>query len=159
MYRNYTVCVHVHNLHPGKNLHHLDSRSKLAPGCKFLKHRSHGQICIPGANLHPDANLHPGANCAHDIDKKHKLALTRFRTSSHSLMTETGRYENTPREQRICQFCNMGKINDEYHFLLVCPNYRDLRRKFFKPYFCHRPTLMKFETLLSKDSEISVTNL
>ena len=94
-----------------------------------------------------------------DIDKKYKLALTRFRTSSHSLMIETGRYENTPREQRICQFCNMGKIEDEYHFLLVCPNYPDLRRKFFKPYFCHWPTLMKFDTLLSKDSKISVTNL
>ena len=40
--------------------------------------------------------------------------------------------------------------------LLVCPNYRDLRRKFFKPYFCHWLTLMKFETLLSK---MSVTNL
>ena len=61
-----------------------------------------------------------------DIDKKYKLALTRFRTSSHSLMIETGRYENTPREQRICQFCNMGKIEDEYHFLLDCPNYRVL---------------------------------
>ena len=45
-----------------------------------------------------------------DIDKNYKLALTRFRTSSHSLMIETGRYENIPREQRICQFCNMGKI-------------------------------------------------
>ena len=54
------------------NLHHLEGRSKFAPGCKFahgckfLKHRSHGQkytrvqICTRGANLHP------GANCAHE---------------------------------------------------------------------------------------------
>ena len=94
-----------------------------------------------------------------DIDKKYKLALTRFRTSSHKLMIEIGRYDNTPREQRICQFCNMSKVEDEYHFLLVCPNYRDLRRKFFKPYFCHWPTLMKFETLLCKTSKYSVTSL
>ena len=94
-----------------------------------------------------------------DIDKKYKLALTRFRTSSHSLMIETGRYENTPREQRICQFCNMGKVEDEYHFLLVCPNYRDLRRKHFKPYFCHWPTMIKFESLLSKTSKSSVASL
>lgn len=94
-----------------------------------------------------------------EIDPKYKLALTRFRTSSHSLMIETGRYENIPREQRICQFCNMRKVEDEYHFLLVCPNYRDLRRKFFKPYFCHWPTWIKFEILLSKTSKPSVTSL
>ena len=94
-----------------------------------------------------------------EMNKKYKLALTRFRTSSHSLMIETGRYDDTARNQRICQFCNMGKVEDEYHFLLVCPYYRDLRRKFLKPYFCHWPTLMKFETLLLKTSKHSVTSL
>ena len=44
MYRNYTVCVHVHNLHRVQiNLHHPEGRSKFAPGCEFLKHRSHVQ--------------------------------------------------------------------------------------------------------------------
>ena len=84
-----------------------------------------------------------------NIEQKYKVALTRFRTSSHSLQIETGRYENLPREQRICQMCNMKKIEDEFHFLLVCPYYRDLRQKYFKPYFCHWPTLKKFETILS----------
>ena len=74
-------------------------------------------------------------------------------------MIETGRYENIPREQRVCQFCNMRKVEDEYHFLLVCPNYRDLRRNFFKPYFCHWPTLIKFEILLSKTSKPFITSL
>ena len=54
MYRNQTFCDHVHNLHPGANLHHLESWSKFAPfapGCKFLKHRSHGQKYTRGANM------------------------------------------------------------------------------------------------------------
>ena len=47
------------------NLLHLESRGKFtrckfAPGCKFLKHRSHGQKYTRGANLHP------GANCAYE---------------------------------------------------------------------------------------------
>ena len=33
------------------NLHHLERRSK------FVKHRSHGQIYTPGANLHPGCKL------------------------------------------------------------------------------------------------------
>ena len=57
----------MHNLHPGANkfapareLEQICSWSKFAPGCKFLKHRSHGQKYTRGANLHP------GANCAHE---------------------------------------------------------------------------------------------
>ena len=67
MYRNKTFCVHVHKLHPGENLHpgannlhHLESRSgcNFAPGCKSLKHRSHGQKYTPGAILHIGCKLH-----------------------------------------------------------------------------------------------------
>ena len=85
-------------------------------------------------------------------EKKHIFALTRFRTSSHNLFIETGRYEGTPRENRICKSCNMKQIESEYHFLLVCPLYRDLRAKYFTPYFCHWPNTHKFETLLSSNS-------
>ena len=69
-------------------------------------------------------------------DKKYKIALTRFRTSLHSLLIETGRYDGTPREQSICKSCNMKQIESEYYFLLVCPFYRDLRAKYFIPCFC-----------------------
>lgn len=94
-----------------------------------------------------------------NLDQKYKIALTRFRTSSHSLFIESGRYQNLQREQRVCQSCNMNKVEDEFHFLLVCPHYRDLRQKNFKPYFCHWPTLRKFETLLSMTSVTSLRNL
>ena len=94
-----------------------------------------------------------------NIDQKYKIALTRFRTSSHSLSIETGRYDDTAREQRICQSCNMNKVESEFHFLLVCPKYRELRQKFFKPYFCHWPTLNKFENILSTKNVKAITCL
>lgn len=92
-------------------------------------------------------------------ENKYKVALSRFRISSHSLLIETGRYDGTPREQRICRSCTMNKLEDEYHFLLVCPNYRELRSKYFKPYFCHWPTMHKFEILLSSSSKKTICNL
>ena len=76
-------------------------------------------------------------------ETKYKVALSRFRTSSHELRIETGRYDNTPREQRLYNLCNMNNIKDEFHFLLVCPKYRDLRCKYFKRYFCHWPTNLR----------------
>ena len=93
------------------------------------------------------------------IENKYKVALTRFRTSSHDLIIETGRYENIPRAQRLCKSCNMKKIEDEFHFLLVCPKYRDQRKKYLKTYFCHWPSLHKFENLMSASSNKVLFNL
>ena len=77
------------------------------------------------------------------------MALTRFRTSSHSLLIETGRHNGTPRDERICKSCNTKQIESEYHFLLVCPFYRDIRAKYFTPYLCRWPNIHKFETLFN----------
>ena len=93
------------------------------------------------------------------IENKYKVALTRFRTSSHDLFIESRRYDRTDRNLRICKSCNMSKIEDEFHFLLVCPMYRELRRKYLKAYFCHWPTLHKFDILLSSTSFKTVLNL
>ena len=51
-----------------------------------------------------------------------RKALVRFRISSHQLRIETGRtrYENIPRNERICHFGTSNKIEDENHFLLDC---------------------------------------
>ena len=49
-----------------------------------------------------------------------RKALVRLRISSHQLRIETGRYENIPRNERICHVCTSNKIEDENHFLLDC---------------------------------------
>ena len=55
--------------------------------------------------------------------EKHRIQLTRFRCSSHSLEIETARYNRNhiDRAERICKCCNMNMTEDEYHFLLICP--------------------------------------
>ena len=86
-------------------------------------------------------------------DKKYRTALCEFRISAHNLAIERGRYENIPRDDRKCKYCNLNVVESEYHFLLVCPLYGDLRRKYFSPYFCHWPSLLKFENLMSSQSK------
>jgi hypothetical protein len=81
-------------------------------------------------------------------EKKYRIALSRFRLSSHSLEIERGRYFNIPQNERKCQFCNMNFIENEYHFLLVCPMYKDLRKQFLKPYYLSWPNLNKFDSLM-----------
>jgi hypothetical protein len=90
---------------------------------------------------------------------KFRIALTKFRVSSHQLSIETGRYHNIPQSERKCRCCQMNVVETEYHFLLVCPMYRELRGKYFKPYFCHWPTLNKFEKLMSSSIKSVQLNL
>ena len=42
-------------------------------------------------------------------------------------MVEEGRFRNTEKRMRLCQFYNMNIVEDEFHFVLVCPAFRDLR--------------------------------
>ena len=92
-------------------------------------------------------------------ENKYKIALTRLRTSSHNLFIETGRYDGTQREMRVCRSCNMNVVEDEYHFTLVCPHYRALRMKYLKQYYCHWPTMQKLDSLLSSSSKKTIYNL
>ena len=88
-----------------------------------------------------------------------RIALSRFRLSSLKLEIERGRYHNIDRENRICKFCNFKAIENEYHFLLVCPLYRDIRKQYLTSYYCSWTTINKFETLLSKQKKKVITNL
>ena len=64
-----------------------------------------------------------------------RKAITQFRISAHKLRIETGRFNNklkyVPPEQRLCEYCSMNKIEDEYHYLVECPLYKDNRSKLF----------------------------
>ena len=64
------------------------------------------------------------------MNPKLRKSLTRFRCVSHKLYIETGRHGNSKRErqERICMYCNLNDIEDEYHFLLVCPLYKEDRK-------------------------------
>ena len=52
-------------------------------------------------------------------DNKYKVALSRFRLSSHKLEIERGRYYNIPRIERICKLCSLNMFENEYQSLLV----------------------------------------
>ena len=60
---------------------------------------------------------------------KHRIMLTKFRLSAHDLEIEKGRYDNKPikAEERYCKFCKSNNnliVEDEFHFLMICPLYQ-----------------------------------
>ena len=66
------------------------------------------------------------------LPKKLRFALASLRLSSHKLRIETDRYSGNriDRVQRKCLIplnCILNDLEDEYHFVLICPMYNDLR--------------------------------
>jgi hypothetical protein len=47
--------------------------------------------------------------------------ITKLRCNNIKLPIETGRWPNTPREERIYHLCNVG-LGTEFHFLFECLN-------------------------------------
>ncbi|KAL3677048.1 hypothetical protein R1sor_026996 [Riccia sorocarpa] len=61
------------------------------------------------------------------LSVKERQLVARYRTSSHHLRVEEGRWLGISREDRLCTLCSLGKIENEHHALLVCPRYQSLR--------------------------------
>ena len=73
-------------------------------------------------------HLEPEKYLCHIKDARFKVALSKFRISAHNLEIERGRYIGISKDQRVCKCCNARSIESEFHFLLVCPFYSDLRK-------------------------------
>ena len=93
------------------------------------------------------------------IESKYKCMLTKFRTSSHKLNIEMGRHNNIIRRNRNCSKCNLGDVEDEFHFIFVCSFYNDLRLKYIKKYYYKSPSVYKLVQLLSVNNVKELSNL
>lgn len=59
--------------------------------------------------------------------KTNRVRLAQFRSGSHWLRVETGRWGGLRREQRLCQRCGCGTVDDEGHMLWGCDALIDQR--------------------------------
>jgi hypothetical protein len=64
-----------------------------------------------------------------NLPKKLYCSIARFRLSSHNLNIELGRHKRpyVEPENRLCEKCNLNLVEDEKHFLMVCPKWNNLR--------------------------------
>ena len=125
-------------------LGNINNSSKLAIYCTFK------------------SQMEPEKYLTHLNVRKYRGALAKFRCSSHRLAIESGRYENILLEDRICLFCkelNKTVIEDEYHFLLFCPTFQDIREKYIEQKYWKNPTYQLFIDLMSNADKRTISNL
>ncbi len=82
-------------------------------------------------------------------NRGHRAILAKFRSGILPLSIETGRFQNIPREFRLCTMYNDNIIEDGTHFICYCNQYNDLREYLYEK-IC--PKYQYFEIL--SDAEI-----
>lgn len=91
---------------------------------------------------------------------KFRYALSRLRVSSHRLEVEVGRWakqNRVPLEERLCTTCQ--KLEDEFHFVLECIRYNDLRNLYIPRFYRFRPNMYKLVELFSSNNKKCIRNL
>ena len=75
------------------------------------------------------------------------MTLFKFRTANHRLPVETGRYDATPFENRICTLFNSKQVGTEWPFLLHCTHFQEDRTKFLN--FSNTPPHVSINSLVA----------
>ena len=72
-------------------------------------------------------------------------------------MGRWARPERIAFENRKCKHCQI--LEDEFHFILECPLYSNIRTLYVKRYFYTRPNMFKLTELMSSNSKKQIRNL
>lgn len=68
------------------------------------------------------------------------------------------RFYNIERHNRNCFLCS-NSIEDEFHFILICPIYEGYRKKYIKPYYWKKPSMCKLLQLFNVENVKELCNL
>ena len=85
-----------------------------------------GSKFVTYLEINPSLEMHRLYYDKHALPDNLRINFTRFRTSSHRLRVELGRWSRTPRDQRVCP-CGSGDVQDEAH-LFTCQLTRAIRQ-------------------------------
>ena len=100
-------------------------------------------------------NTEPYVRCI--WKRSHRSLMAQFRSGILPLRIETGRYQNIPREFRLCLMCNENVCEDETHFMFDCALYDNIRCNYFSklteyfPDFTEYTILDKLTTMMNEN--------
>ena len=78
--------------------------------------------------INPELSIHSVYDSKVYIDERKRVTFSKFRTSSHSLKIETGRWARIKAEDRLCD-CGRG-VQDESHVVFKCNHTGPIREKY-----------------------------
>ena len=101
-------------------------------------------------SLKTDKNAEPYTYLLHDLGARKTIA--RLRCGVIDIGVNNERKNHVIYDQRICKFCTLKEIDDEFHYIMTCPFASALRSKYLPRSFVEHPDKFKFNNLMSTDS-------
>ena len=89
-------------------------------------------------------------------EKYIRFAITKIRIGSHNLMIERGRWSKLELIDRQCSTC--FKLEDEYHVIVECPLYHNIRKTFLPKYLYCNPSMFKLIEFIDSAKGIELRN-
>ena len=127
---------------------------------RFIQNQEHDLSNMPRATTY---NLFKSFEFQEYLNKisikKYRTSLTKLRVSSHKLEIESGRWTKpvkTHRTERVGKRCHT--LEDEFHFVIECPLYKEFRNIYIGKYYWSRPNIPKFIELLTATNPKQLTN-
>ena len=93
------------------------------------------------------------------LDLPARIKLTKYRLSNHKLPIEIGRHNNIVRNERICEYCNINDIGDEYHYFFVCSKFAKERSKLIPKKCIKHPSVKNYCELMATKSSNTLKKL
>ena len=91
---------------------------------------------------------------------KYRKTMCKFRCNDHTLLIETGRHKGLDVNDRICKNCSLGLVEDEVHFLLVCPAYSVPRSDLLSHTSVESLTTnLQFQKIMSSNDNVTIAAL
>ena len=85
------------------------------------------------------------------LSRTERSLLSQFRLGVLPLRIEVGRFRNEEVNERVCEICTLLEIEDEEHFVCVCPAYDQFRQILFNT---AREINNQFDTLTTRNKFI-----
>ena len=83
------------------------------------------------------------------------IPLVKLRTANHKFPIEIYSWNILYREKskRLCSLCTLNEVGDEYHYLMICPIFKEAREEFLAKYYCKKPSVYKYIELVNSTNQ------
>ncbi len=99
------------------------------------------QNCVPFVKIHDFENRKVLLNT--NLERNVRNLVAKLKSGLLPLRLEMGHYKGMNREDRICQVCDKGEMEDEIHFLFRCKPLKHTRKAYVKSIRAENPSLKK----------------
>ena len=93
------------------------------------------------------------------LPRQYIYAICKFKCANSKIPAITGRYTNTPIEDRTCTVCDSKLIGNEFHYLFQCSKFNAERIKYIDKYYYQYPDENKMMYLFNESSKKQLLNL